>query len=259
MSKAKKPYGSVLIKAVQILDLLSQRSEPQTMSEISKYTEITMSTTNKILDTLELVGFVSRSPQTKKYSLGPRLIQLANASFIQFDIARETYPTLKRLYETVKTTVNLGMHQENQVMFVNKFSERESSLDTVSRIGFTQPIHCSSMGKAMLAAFTPAEREAYLNEAEFVPNTKRTITNRKQLEEEIVKTQERGYAIDDREAEENIYCVGTAFQVPGDNNYYAFSITSRYNEMTEERHEYVISELMKTKTIFEYLFANIQE
>lgn len=244
---------------MQILDLLSQRAEPQSMSEISKYTEITMSTTNKVLDTLDMVGFVSRGTQTKKYSLGPRLIQLANASFIQFDIARETYPTLKRLYETVKTTVNLGMHQENQVMFVNKFSERVSSLDTISRIGFTQPIYCSAMGKAMLASFTPAEREAYLNEVEFIPNTKQTITNREELEKEIVLTQERGYAIDDREAEENVYCVGTTFQIPGDANYYAFSITSSYDEVDKERHEYIVSELMKTKTIIEYQFANIQE
>ena len=103
MLKQKKPYGAVLIKAVQILDLLSQRTEPQSMTEISQYTKITMSTTNKILDTLELIGFVSRNTKTRAYSLGPRLIQLANASFIQFDIARETYPTLKRLFDTVET------------------------------------------------------------------------------------------------------------------------------------------------------------
>lgn len=259
MENAKKPYGSVLMKSVQILDLLSQRTEPQSMSEISKYTEITMSTTNKILDTLDLVGFVSRSTQTKKYSLGPRLIQLANASFIQLDIARETYPMLKRLYETVETTVNLGIHQDNQVMFINKFSERDSSEATISRIGFTQSIYSSSMGKAMLAAFTPEEREAYLNKVEFIPNTEHTITSREELEKEIVRIQDRGYAIDDREAEENVYCVGTTFQVPGDSSYYAISISSSYNDLTKEKHDRNVSELMKTKTIIEYQLAEDQD
>ena len=259
MANADKPYGSVLIKAVQILDLLSQRTEPQTMSEISKYTEITMSTTNKILNTLDLVGFVSRDSQTKEYSLGPRLIQLANASFIQFDIARETYTTLKHLYENVNTTVNLGMFQDNQVMFVNKFTERDSSETAISRIGFTQPIYCSAMGKAILARFTPEERKTYFEQVEIVPNTDHTITNTATLEKEIKLIQEKGYAIDDREAEEGIYCVGTTFKVSGDSNYYAFSISSPYHQVDDARHDYLVSELMKTKTIIEYQLTNAQE
>lgn len=259
LASGKKPYGSVLIKAVQILDLLSQRAEPQTMSEISKYTEITMSTTSKILDTLNLVGFVSRDGQTKEFSLGPRLIQLANASFIQFDIARETYPTLKRLYERIGTTVNLGMHQDSQVLFVNKFSKRDSSADTLSRIGFTQPVYCSAMGKAILASFTPEERKDYLDQVEFKANTEHTITDRAELEKDIELTQERGYAIDDREAEENIYCVGITFQALGDSNHYAFSISSPYEQIDKERHEYLVSELLKTKTVIEYQLANAQE
>lgn len=259
MANEKKPYGTVLIKAVQILDLLSQRTEPQSMSEISKYTDITMSTTNKVLDTLDLIGFVSRDSQTKEFSLGPRLIQLANASFIQFDIARETYPTLKRLYERVDTTVNLGMHQDNQILFVNKFTERDSSEETISRIGFTQPIYCTAMGKATLASFSPEEQDRYLEQVELTPNTEHTIVDKEVLKNEIELTEQRGYAIDDREAEDNIYCVGTTFQVPGDNNYYAFSISSPYNQVDGDRHDHIVSELMKTKTVIEYQLANVQE
>lgn len=229
------------------------------MTEISTYTEITMSTTNKILKTLDLVGFVKRDTQTKNYSLGPRLIQLANASFIQFDIARETYPALKHLYERVDTTVNLGMHNDNQVLFVNKFSERESSAATVSRIGFTQPMYCSAMGKAILATFTPEEREAYLDQVEIIPNTAHTLIDPAELEKDIEAIQERGYAIDDREAEDNIYCVGTTFRVPGDSNFYAFSISSPYYNINEERHEYLVSELLKTKTVIEYHLSNQPE
>lgn len=253
----EKPYGTVLIKAVQILDLLSQRIEPQSMSEISKYTEITMPTTNKILDTLDLVGFVSRDERTKKYSLGPRLTQLANASFIQLDIARETYPALKRLYENVGVTVNLGMYHDNEVIFVNKFSERSSSESTLSRIGFTQPIYCSAMGKAILAALPQEERADYLEQVELLPNTEYTITDKKELEEQVDWIQKRGYAIDDREAEEGIYCVGTAFQVAEDDNYYAFSISSPYRQIDQERHDYLVSELLKTKAIIEYQLSEI--
>ncbi len=258
MSETKKPYGSVLIKAVQMLDLLSQRADPQSMSEISRYTGITMSTTNKILDTLELIGFVSRNNETREYSLGPRLIQLANASFIQFDIARETYPTLKRLFETVGTTVNLGVHQDNQVMFVNKFSDRESSVETVSRIGFTQPLYCSAMGKSILASMSLEELETYLEETELIANTEHTITDKEVLRNEIEIVRKNGFAIDDREAEDNIYCVGTTFSVPGDPSSYAFSISTPYHNLTGERYEELVAELTKTKTIIEYQLSSLQ-
>lgn len=256
MTQNKKPYGTVLIKAVQILDFLSQRTDPQSMTDISKNTDLTLSTTNKILDTLEMVGFVTRDTQTKFYSLGPRLIQLANASFIQFDVVRETYPALRRLYENVGTTVNLGMYHDGQILFVNKFAEQGSSVETLSRIGFTQQVYCSAMGKSVLAAFSPEEREKYLAEIELTPNTEYTITDKEELLEQIEEIRERGYAFDDREAEDNIFCVGTTFEIPNDPNYYAFSISAAYDTLTEETLQTYISELIKTKNVIEYQLSN---
>src|SRR5699024_5758720 len=202
-------------------------------------------------DTLELVGFVSRNQETKEYSLGPRLIQLANASFIQFDIVRETYPALKRLFETVGTTVNLGMLQGNEVLFINKFTVSDTSNKTLSRIGFTQPIYCSAMGKAMLSTFLPKERKSYLDQVELVPNTIHTLNDKKELEEQLILIQERGYAIDDREAEENIYCVGTTFETSEKDEYYAFSISIPYHLLTKEKHDFLVTELIKTKNVIE--------
>lgn len=254
---SSKPYGSVLIKAVQILDFLSERDEPQMMTAISKNTNITLPTTNKILDTLELVGFVSRNQETKKYSLGPRLIQLANASFIQFDIVRETYPALKRLFETVGTTVNLGMLQGDEVLFINKFTTPNTSNKTLSRIGFTQPIYCSAMGKAMLSSFSPKERAKYLDRVELIPNTIHTLDDKEELEEQISLVQERGYAIDNREAEDNIYCVGTTFETPEKDEHYAFSISIPYHLLTKEKYDFFVTELNKTKNVIEYQLANL--
>lgn len=250
--KEIKPYGSVLVKGVQILDVLSKRSTPQSMSEISEATEITMSTTNKTLDTLELLGLVNRDSKTKKYVLGPRLIQLANAASIQFEVARTTYPILKHLYDSVGTTVNLGMLDDNQILFLNKFSTRDSYYETVSRIGFKQAIHCSAMGKAILADLSPAEQEKYYREADLVANTEYTITSVEKLRKEIKTIKDQGYAIDNREAEENIFCVGTTIQVKGDSNKYAFSISSLYSEIDETRKAFLIEAVKRTKTILEY-------
>ena len=72
------------------------------------------------------------------------------------------------------------------------------------------------------------------------------------MKAEIETVRQQGYAVDDREAETNIYCVGTTFSVPGDSAVYAFSISSPYPQLTKERYDYLVSELLKTKTIIEY-------
>lgn len=253
----KKVYGTVLLKAVQILDVMSQRTTSLSMTEISKYTGITLPTTNKILDTLELTGLVSRDSITKEYSLGPRLIQMANASFIQFDIVRESYTPLKHLYEIVGTTVNLGMLESNQVLFLNKFSDIESSQKVASRIGFSQPLYCTAMGKAMLSEFTEDELNDYFEEVELAPLTGNTILSKEKLIEEIERTRERGYAIDDCEAEENVFCIGTTFRVPGSKNKFAFSISSQFDDINESRLEFLLNELKKNKTVLEYQFLEL--
>lgn len=252
VNKDKKPYGTVLLKAVKILDLLSQRSEAVSMTDISKYTDITLSTTNKILDTLLLIGLVSRDEETRKFTLGPRLFQFANASLIQFDIARETFTPLKHLHEKVGTTVNLGKLENNEVLFINKFTDIESSKKVSSRIGFSQPLYCTAMGKAMLSEFSEEELENYLEQVEFQQITNRTITNREDLIREIKTTRERGYGIDDAEAEPNIYCIGTTVEIPNLNSRFAFSISSQKDELSEERLAYLIEEMEKTTNVLEY-------
>lgn len=252
MSVSNKIYGTVLIKAVQIMDYLSQQPEPKPMSEISKMTGITLSTTFKVLDTLELIGFVKRHERTKAYSLGPRLIQIANASFIQFDFVRDTYPALKHLFERVQTTVNLGMLQDDEILYVNKFSVRESSYRTVSRIGFTQSLYCSAMGKAILAAMSSEDYNRYVDMIDLVGKTEKTIINKEQLKEEIEEVKKLGYAVDDREAEDNVYCLGTTIDDKLTDATYAFSISIRYDDYTEEYHQELVNELKKTKAIIEY-------
>src|SRR5699024_6428823 len=98
----------------------------------------------------------------------------------------------------------------------------------------------------------------YLNQVKLTPNTKYTLTDKKDLEKQLVDIQEKGYATDDREAEDNIYCVGTTFEIPDDNSHYAFSISIPYHLLTEEKYKFLVSELIKTKNVIEYQLVNIK-
>src|SRR5206468_5718467 len=77
-----------------------------------------------------------------------------------------------------------------------------------SRIGLSNPIHCTAVGKAMLAFSGPAERDAILGKLSFERHTPRTHVNHATLLKDLHMTRRRGYALDDEEIEEGVRCVG---------------------------------------------------
>lgn len=256
MDKNTKPYGTVLIKASNILDTLASTSKPIPMKEISDLSGITLSTTSKILDTLEHIGYIKRGAD-RKYSLGGRLIHLASTSFMQFDIVRESYPALKRLNQQFEETVHLGMLQDDQVLYINKLSAKGNGKEMISRIGHTQDLYCSSMGKAMLASFEEQKQNEYIKHTDLIPRTDHTITNNEELVQQLNEIARSGYSIDDRESEGHVYCVGAVIDNneanDAQNNHpYAFSISVPYKKVTKELQEEMISAVIKTKNIIEF-------
>ena len=77
----------------------------------------------------------------------------------------------------------------------------------ITRVGASNPVHCTSVGKAILA-FMPAERIAeVIRKTRFERFTSRTITSADAFRAEIEKTHRRGYAVDDEELEEGLRCI----------------------------------------------------
>lgn len=248
----KKPYGAVLLKADLILRVLAQSSEDLAMTEIAKRADITLSTTSKILDTLLLIGYVRRNEDSKRFSLGASLIQFSNAAFLNFEIVRESYPALKSLFDKFGENVHLGMYRDNNILYINKINNPHNKFQTLSRIGDTQPLYCSAMGKATLANFNEEEQKEYLDSVNLLTRTPHTITDRAELLRQVRQAEELDYAIDDRENEEDVYCIGAAINTKGDNNHYAFSISVPYYRLTEELKKEIIAAVLRSKTIIEY-------
>jgi DNA-binding IclR family transcriptional regulator len=99
--------------------------------------------------------------------------------------------------------------QDLRVSYVDKL-EADNSIQLVSAIGQTMPLHSTSLGKAMLAALPDEEREGIYLRMDFQPRTDRTIRDLASFREAIRVTQSRGYSTDDRENEPFGACVGAA-------------------------------------------------
>lgn len=211
-SEAGSPYGTALVKAVKILDYLAKQPQGQGTSEIARQTAMNKATVFKLLETLQLVGFVEKSNSDSRYKLGFGLIKMACDSLQQLDILNITAPFLERLSRQTDETIHLAVLNEQSLIYVAKL-ESTQAVRTISRIGKTAPLYCTGMGKAMLSIFEPEEVVRYLDTVELKRYTPNTITDKQQLLAEIQKVRELGYATDNGEHEEEIRCIAVPLAV----------------------------------------------
>lgn len=245
MTKSKQLYGGVLIKADHILEYLSRQNQPKRLNEIAKQTELTNSTALKILNTLLLIGYVQRDPDTKTYSLGPRLIKYANKSLHQISIKQLAQPHIELLQKKTEETVHLGINELNNIIYISKI-ESKKPVSLYSEIGKTIPLYCSAMGKAILAEFSDEEIEAYIDNTTFVQFTENTIITKEQLYNEISKIRNNGFAFDDGEHDLEVFCIGCSITGSG-KNYGAISVSLPKYRLTDDVLKDLINNIIDCK------------
>lgn len=204
----KKNYYpiKVLEKSFLILDLLQKNVSPTSITDISKKLSIYPSTIYRILCTLKSGGFVEQDPKTQKYLLGMRLVEFGSSKLNNMNLTKEIGPYLKELKEKFNETAHLGVLRENKLLYLAK-EESSQTIRMVSQIGNLAPIHCTGLGKILLAFLPPKEKDKILNKTKLIAYTNNTITNRKILEDELSKIKKQGYSIDNEEHEKDVFCI----------------------------------------------------
>ena len=207
MEKANPNYPiKVLDKTFSILEILLQQGSAMNMTEISKKLDLYPSTTHRILDTLKHWGYVEQDPKTQKYRLGLKLLELGMAKLHQISLVKEATPYLKELVKLCNETVHLGVREEGEVLYLAK-EESSQTIRMISYVGKRAPLHCTALGKVLLAHLSPEERKKTL-EGKVLPHlTENTITDQKQLEKELSKVKEQGFALDREENEKDVRCI----------------------------------------------------
>jgi len=207
MKKEKPNYPiKVLNKTFSILEILLQHGSAMNMTEISEKLGLYPSTIHRILDTLKYWGYVEQDPNTQKYQLGLKLLELGMSRYHQMDLVREATPYLKELVNQCNETVHLGVLEEGEVLYVAK-EESSQTIRMISYVGKKAPLHCAALGKVLLAHLSAEEREKILGEKVLPRLTENTITDKGELEKELSKVKKQGFALDREENEKDVYCI----------------------------------------------------
>ncbi len=200
-------------RAIKILESFNSE-QGMSVTEISKRLKFPKSSVHEILATLVTEGILEKDYNNNNYHLGLKLFELGNKARSNLEIRRIATPYLKRLNTELDETVHLTVLDNWEVLYIECF-ESTKRLRTYSVIGVRAPLHCTAVGKAIMAFLPQADIETIIRTKGLQRFTENTIAERELLLEELEKIVHNGYAIDNMEHEEGVRCVGAPIR-----NYY---------------------------------------
>jgi DNA-binding IclR family transcriptional regulator len=197
---------AVVLRALDVLELLAQSGQPMGASEVASALKISRNAAFRLLATLGLRGYVEQDRDSRKYRLGLKLFQVGNAVFAVRDIRRLAIPILEELRNRFQETVNLALLDGGQILYVERI-ESQRSLRTATAIGFRAPLHCTALGKSILAHSPSLQAGIQENPGSLEKLTENTITDPETLLAELEGVEERGFALDREEQMIGVRCV----------------------------------------------------
>jgi IclR family pca regulon transcriptional regulator len=187
-----------LAKGMNVLYTLANSGEPLGLVELSRRSRTNNATVTRICHTLAELGYLSRDRQRRFY-LTPKLLSLGYASMSSLSWHQVARYYLERLAEKTGETVNLSVLQGNELMYLVRINNTGRILPFDLQLGSRLPLHCTSMGKSLLAFLDRRQLDRILRDYDFASLTHRTISDETEFRRELALVKKRGYAVNDEE------------------------------------------------------------
>ncbi len=205
--KSKAVPGQVqsLVRSLKVLKTLAQQSDGMSLSEVSKAVDLPVSTTHRLLTTLEGERFVRANPANGGWTIGAEAFK-TGLSFLQSrDIAVLAHPLLRNLALRWSETASLYVEAGGELVCISQV-ESKQMMRAVARVGGRVAMHCTSAGKAILSRLPAGEVSAVIAQHGLPRKTTTTLTSRARLDGEFLRIRQQGWALDDEELVEGVRC-----------------------------------------------------
>ncbi len=205
----------VLDRALDLLDLLAAHSG-LTLSEVAEKTGQSPSTVHRLLHSLGARGMVESDPATQAWTIGPATFRLGSAFMRRSGIVERARPILRGLMEHTGETANLGILNGDAVLFVSQV-ETQETIRAFFPPGTRSPLHCSGIGKALLAFGRAEILQDLIAGPGLTHFTDRTLTTPEALAEDLARIRARGFSFDDEERTRGMRCIAApVFDLTGE-------------------------------------------
>lgn len=196
-----------LSRALDLLEALAGAEAGLTLGEAAQACGLAPSTAHRLLKSLEQRRFAFHDEERGRWSVGVQAFAVGSAFLRGRSLVAAARPHMRDLMEAAGETVNLAIAEDGEALYLAQVECRQM-MRAFSRPGSRAPLHCSGVGKALLAALPDAAPE--LRGRDLPRLTEHTLTDPAILLEELAAARARGYAVDDEEHAAGLRCVAAA-------------------------------------------------
>lgn len=223
-----------VVRALSLLKVLARSDDGARASDIAREVGLAVSTTHRLLTTLETQGFTQFEPDSSLWFVGREAFAVGAAYGRRRSFVAPALPFLRRLRDATRETANLGILDRDMLVTVSQVESREI-MRAISPPGGRVPVFCSGMGKAILATWSEKDVLALVERVGFSPLTAKSIRTKEQLLADLDLTRNRGFAVDDEEHVMGLRCVAAVVWSPQGEAAGAISVSGLAARLTEAK------------------------
>ena len=243
--KSENPsHVQSVTRALTLLDILAKKNREMSLTEVAEASGWAKSTVHGLLSTLRDYHMADQSPDSGNYHLGIRLFEYGNQIARSWSIRSVSLPAMELLNQELGEMVQLATGDNGDVLYIEKL-ESTHLLRIVSEIGARLPMHCSSLGKVLLAYKMPSEVKWILSKKGMARWTTHTITDMHTLEKELETIRAQGYSTDDGEIMEGLRCIAAPIFDKDGRVRYAMSVSGIAGSFRGERTDHIVKSLLR--------------
>lgn len=200
-----KLLNSSIAKAFQVLDCFTPENPELGVSEIARHLSVNKSTVYRLLATLQNINILEQNESNQKYRLGLKLYSIGHKVELYQTFVLKARPILEEIAFKYKETVHLGIFDRDEVFYLDKV-QGSLGLQINTQIGSYRPLHCTGIGKLILAHLSEEKRKSILKKVR-IAKTENTIIEETQLKEALKMIRKQGYSLDNEEYEIGLICL----------------------------------------------------
>src|SRR5690625_2625012 len=187
-------FNSSLKRGLDVLMAFDSQNPEMNLPDISKAAGITVSAAQRYAYTLEAMGFLQRNPETKEYSLTPKIVELGYRYLHVNPLIEKANPFLQELSRITGETVNLSVPHGSGMVYIARFPTNLYATVHMP-VGCRLPMFCTASGRAFLSLLDTKLVETILRAEPLHAYTPTTITDIDELIRIIRVSKEKGYAV----------------------------------------------------------------
>lgn len=233
---AKAPASSQVAsveRALTILELLAEKRDGLTTSDLSRRARIPKSSTSYLLRTLVARGYVRRNDDGQ-HTLGLRLLSLGGLAMQGMELREAALPHLRLVVERTRFDAHLAILDHGDAVYIERV-EGPGFIKMATWVGRRMVPHVTAVGKALMCQLDETEVKKLFGQHHVKAVTAKTITTLPKLLAELAETRRRGYALDDEESSERVRCVAAPVMTPNGDVVAAMGISGTVGQISDEQ------------------------